>query len=136
MRHFIYLFIVGVFLYSCKKPPGKGGNSYITGKVTLRKYNTTYGTFSDVYPGAEVKVYVIFGNEISYGDDTKTDYNGNFIFKYLTKGKYHVYVYTTDTITYKGPPFNPKAPKQVLIKDIEITQSKQTVDVGEFIIAN
>ncbi|GIV27414.1 MAG: hypothetical protein KatS3mg027_1228 [Bacteroidia bacterium] len=84
-----------------KKPPGKGGNSSIKGKVTLRKYNASTQTFSLIYPAKDVDVYIIYGNELSYGDRIRTDYEGDFEFKYLRKGDYTIYVYSIDTVAYK-----------------------------------
>lgn len=125
-----------LFIIGCKKPEGKGGNSSIKGKVTLRKYNPSNQTFSLIYPAKDVDVYIIYGNDISYGDRIRTDYEGDFEFKYLRKGKYTIYVYSVDTIVYKGPPANPKAEEIAVIKQVTITKNKQTVDAGEFIIAN
>ena len=125
-----------LFIIACKKPEGKGGNSSIKGKVTLRKYNPSNQTFSLIYPAKDVDVYIIYGNETSYGDRLKTDYEGDFEFKYLRKGKYIIYVYSVDTIAYKGPPANPKAEPIAVIKQVTITKNRQTVDAGEFIIAN
>lgn len=133
----IYIFlIVLVCISACKKPAGKGGNASIKGKVTLYKYNPSNQTFSLIYPAKDVDVYIIYGNDISYGDRTKTDYEGDFEFKYLRKGDYTIYVYSVDTIAYKGPPANPKAEKIAVVKKVSIAKNKQTVDTGEFIIAD
>lgn len=129
--------ILLLFIHSsCKKPPGKGGNSSIKGKVTLRKYNPSNQTFSLIYPAKDVDVYIIFGNDLSYGDRIRTDYEGDFEFKYLRKGDYTIYVYSVDTVAYKGPPANPKAEPIAITKQVSISKNKQTVDAGEFIIAN
>ncbi len=125
-----------LFLTSCKKPAGKGGNSSIKGKIILHKYNSSNQTFSLIYPAKDVDVYIIYGNEISYGDRIKTDYEGDFEFKYLRKGNYTIYVYSIDTIAYKGPPANPKAEKITVVKQVSISKNKQVVDAGELIIAD
>lgn len=136
-RLFIHsIFILFLVLTSCKKPPGEGGNSSIKGKVTLYKYNSSNQTFSTISPARDVDVYIIYGDDVSYGDRTKTDYEGDFEFKYLRKGDYTIYVYSVDTIAYKGPPANPKAEKIAIVKQVTISKKKQTVDAGEFIIAD
>lgn len=128
--------LCALLLLSCKKPPGPGGNSSIKGKVTMYFYDASTNTFSKKYPAADVDVYIIYGNETSYGDRIRTDYEGDFEFKYLRKGDYTVYVYSTDTVAYKGPPANPKAPKIAVTKSVTISKKKQTVDIGEIIIAD
>jgi len=118
----------------CEKPPGPGGNSSIRGKVTLYLYDASTNTFSKKFPGANRDVFIIYGNDYSYGDRTRTDYEGDFEFKYLRKGEYTIYVYSIDTVAYKGPPANPKAPKIAVKKTVTISKNGQIVDAGEFII--
>lgn len=136
MFNYALLFLITCIYSFCKKPPGRGGNSSIQGKVILRKYNPSNQTFSFIYPAKDVDVYIIYGNDLSYGDRIRTSYEGFFEFKYLRKGDYTIYVYSLDTIAYKGPPANPKAENIAVIKKVTITRNKQTVDAGEFIIAD
>lgn len=131
-----FLFIILILTFSCKKPPGPGGSSSIIGKVTMYFYDASTNTFSKKYPAADVEVYIIYGNEVSYGDRIRTDYEGDFEFKYLRKGDYTIYVYSTDTLAFKGPPSNPKAPKIAVKKTVTISKNKQTVNAGELIIAD
>ncbi|MCX7728032.1 MAG: hypothetical protein N2203_01035 [Bacteroidia bacterium] len=133
---YIYLIAFLIILFSCKKPPGPGGNASIKGKVTMYFYDASTNTFSKKYPGADVDVYIIYGSETSYGDRIRTDYEGDFEFKYLRKGSYTIYVYSTDTVAFKGPPANPKAPKIAIKKTVTISKNKQTLDAGEFVIAD
>ncbi|MCX8080552.1 MAG: hypothetical protein N3F09_04860 [Bacteroidia bacterium] len=120
----------------CKKKPGPGGNSSIKGNITLLKYDASTNTFSKKYPAADVEVYIIYGNDHSYGDRIRTDYEGDFEFKYLRKGKYKIYFYSTDTIAYIGPPSNPKAPKIPVIREVEITKNNQSIHLGEMFMAD
>lgn len=87
---------------SCKKGSGEGGKSKITGKIWVENYNTLnnmYDTYvlKSEYPGVERDVYLIFGNDISYGLRTKTGYDGTFEFDYLREGSYKIYVESKDT---------------------------------------
>jgi hypothetical protein len=134
MKKFIAISILILNFWGCKKPPGSGGNSSIKGKVTLYLYDPSTNTFSKKYPAADVDVYIIYGNELSYGDRIRADYEGDFEFKYLRKGDYTIYVYSVDTVVYKGPPANPKAPKIAITKKVTISKNKQTVDAGDFVI--
>src|SRR5438093_6287441 len=92
-----------MLIVSCQKDPGIGGDASIKGSVFVKHYNTTFTQFISEYPGADVYVYLIFGNDISYDKRIKTTYDGQFEFKYLYKGDYTVYVYSIDsTLTVPG----------------------------------
>ena len=87
---------------ACKKPAGEGGKSTITGKVWVENYNTlnsvtdTYFLKGE-YFGADEDVYIIYGDDISYGNKTKTGPDGVFEFKFLRPGDYKIYVPSKDT---------------------------------------
>ena len=106
---------------SCEKDPGEGGNSSIRGYVHVTDYNSTFLVVQGEYPGADEYVYIIYGNDVSYGDRIRTSPDGTFEFKYLREGKYTIYVYQDDT-TLSG--------QSVVARNIEITGKKQTVDAG------
>ncbi|MBA3648450.1 MAG: hypothetical protein H0W62_07860 [Chitinophagales bacterium] len=109
---------------SCQKEAGIGGDASIKGSLFVKHYNTTFTQFISEYPGADVYVYLIFGNDISYDKRIKTTYDGKFEFKYLYKGDYTLYVYSLDsTLTVPGR-------SVPVIENITITDRKQTVDVG------
>lgn len=115
---------------ACKKGPGEGGNSTITGKVWVKDYNGDFTIFNGEYAGADEDVYVIYGNDASYGDKVKAGPDGVFEFKYLRPGDYTVYVYSKDkTMT--------TASNKVAVKaSVTIGKKKQTVDAGTLQIYN
>lgn len=124
---------------ACKKPAGEGGNSTIKGNVYTKNYNSNFSTLLGKYPGADVDVYIIYGDEATFGERTRSGPDGVFEFKYLRKGKYKIYVYSIDSIATVGPPHsmtNPdvNAPNMAVYKDAEITKRKETVDAGTFTI--
>ena len=124
----ISLFLLTAFTLlsfsSCQKDPGIGGDASIKGSVFVQHYNSTFTQFISEYPGADVYVYLIFGNDISYGKRIKTTYDGQFEFKYPNKGDYTVYAYSLDsTLTVPGGTIP-------VIQKVTITERKQTVDVG------
>ena len=126
LRNFIFfslLFLAAVFMMACEKEPGEGGDSSIHGYVHVTDYNASFIFVQGEYDGADRYVYIIYGDDISYGDRIKTGPDGKFEFKYLRKGKYKVYVYSKDS-TLAGI--------SVVSKDIEITAKKQKVDAGTF----
>jgi hypothetical protein len=108
---------------SCEKEAGEGGNSSIHGYVHVTDYNASFIFIQGEYDGADQYVYIIYGDDISYGDRIKTGPDGKFEFKYLRQGKYKVYVYSKDS-TLAGV--------SAVSKDIEITAKKQKVDAGTF----
>lgn len=113
---------------SCKKPAGEGGNSTIMGKVHITNWNATFTVINDDYPGADVDVYIIYGDELTYGNKVKTGPDGVFEFKYLRKGSYKVYVYSKDKEAYLDGNSNP--PDMAVYASGEITKKKQEVDLG------
>jgi hypothetical protein len=110
---------------SCRKGPGEGGSSSIRGHVHVKDYNASQVVLLGEYPGVDEWVYIIYGDDISYGNRVRTNYEGNFEFKYLRKGDYRVYVYSDDT-TLAGT--------RAVIKNITISKNNETVDAGTFTI--
>lgn len=115
------LLIMFLLLSSCEKGPGEGGRASIKGYVHVIDYNATMLVVQGEYPGADEYVYIIYGDDISYGDRIRTSPDGTFEFKYLREGKYTVYVYQDDT-TLSG--------QSVVTRAAEITSKKETVDLG------
>lgn len=112
-----------LFVLSCKKEPGIGGDASITGSVYVQHYNSTFTQFISQYPGADVYVYLVFGDDISYSKRIKTSYNGEFEFKYLYTGDYTLYAYSLDsTLTIAGGTIP-------ILRNVSITDRKQTVNI-------
>jgi hypothetical protein len=112
---------------SCKKPAGEGGNSSIKGNIWVEEWDATFTVHLSANDrvGMNEDVYIIYGDDVSYGDKISCSYDGTFEFKYLRKGTYTVYVYSKDP----GP-----SGTKAIVKTVEITDKKQTVDAGEFTI--
>jgi hypothetical protein len=130
MKRILSIFALAavIMIASCKKPAGDGGNSSITGKVHTTNWNSTFTVVNADYPSADVDVYIIYGDELSYGDRIKTNPDGVYEFKYLRPGKYKIYVYSKDKDAYLAGNTNP--PEKAVYKEVEITKKKQTVDAG------
>lgn len=128
---FIFSVIIAAMLFSsCKKEAGEGGNSSIKGKVWVVNYNSTFTSINNEYIGADEYVYIIYGSDVSYGDRTKTNPEGEFEFKYLREGSYTVYVYSKDK-TQASPS------GQVAVKlSTSISKEEQVVDLGTITIYN
>ena len=137
----LLLLVVGAFfatfiISSCKKPAGEGGRATITGKIWVENYNAL-GSMSGTYflkgefAGADENVYIIYGDDVSYGNKIKSGPDGVFEFKYLRKGDYKVYVQSKDTT--RASYFYGSGIKTVDIS-VTISDKKETVDAGTLTI--
>jgi len=123
MKNIFLLVIIGLVITSCTKEEGQGGSGSIKGFVYEYKLNILGDTISR-YAAADQDVFIIYGNEDTFYDDNiKTSYDGSFVFPYLQKGKYTVFVYE-DCPTSDCP-----SGKKEILRTIEITKKKQTVDL-------
>jgi hypothetical protein len=122
-KYLLLAFLPLIVLTSCEKEAGEGGNSSIKGYVHVTDYDAFLINIQGEYPGADEEVYIIYGNDISYGERIRTGPDGVFEFKYLREGDYKVYVYSADT-SLSG--------KIAVLKSVSISGKKQTVDAGTF----
>jgi hypothetical protein len=127
---FFGILILALMTFSCEKGPGRGGSSTIRGKLTVREYNRDFTILRDTYPGAMEDVYIIYGDDMVYGDKFEANYDGTYEFNYLREGRYKVFAYSKDStlnydITSKEIP---------VIKEVEITGKDQVIEAPEIII--
>lgn len=125
---FVLLFVVTLF--SCKKEAGEGGTSTIKGKIWVEDWNNAFTIKNGEYAGYDEDVYILYGDAVSYSEKTKANYDGEFEFKYLRKGKYKIYVYSKDKTLQS------KSGDVSIIKEVEITAKKQTKEVEQITIYN
>jgi hypothetical protein len=123
-----FIFLLVINFISCKKSAGEGGNSTIKGKLWVEDWNSSFTIKNGEYAGYDEDVYILYGDAVSYSDKTKANYNGEFEFKYLRKGKYTVYVYSKDKTLQS------KSGDVSIIKEVEITDKKQTVTIDQITI--
>lgn len=122
----IILVFIGLCFSACKKPPGDGGQASIKGRVIEANYDGTFTLLKGTGPASDADVYIIYGNDATYGDKTKTGPDGVFEFKYLRKGSYKIYVYSK--IPQDPKPF---PSDEAIYKDASISKRKQVIDVGD-----
>ncbi|MCE3225846.1 MAG: hypothetical protein K0S32_397 [Bacteroidetes bacterium] len=124
------LFLVAIIpgFFSCKKTAGEGGNSSIRGSILIEDWNAAFTVKQREYPAADADVYIIYGDNVSYDDRTRANYNGEFEFRYLRKGKYKIYVYSKDKTLQSV------SGDVAIVKDVEITDKKQTVTTDQFTV--
>lgn len=132
-KYFIVLLVVSsAAFFSCKKGPGEGGQTSIIGKVWAEEWDDiSYTQHYDSLDrwAADEEVYVIYGNDASYGDRIRTGPDGVFEFRYLRAGDYTIYVYSE-------APENSAATaggKVAVSKRVSIPK-KGTYDAGTFTI--
>jgi len=115
---------------SCSKEAGDGGNSSITGSIIVHDYNSSYTVLNGIYDGADEEVHIIYGDDLSYSDRIRTNYNGVYEFKFLRPGDYTIYAYSEDsTLTLPSG-------KYAVIRQVKITSNHQTVKADDMIIFN
>jgi hypothetical protein len=117
--------VVAVLISSCSKEPGVGGNASIHGKVYAKYYNKLFTVYFGEGYAADKEVYIIYGDDLDYGDKVNTSYDGSYEFKYLRKGKYKVVTYSKDsTLTIPSG-------KIAVIGEGEITSNKEDVEIPD-----
>ena len=118
-------FLIFLVVLSCSKEPGIGGNSTIYGKIVAYDYNAEFTTLKGIYPAADEDVFLIYGDDYSYSQRIRSNFDGIYEFKYLRSGDYTIYVYSKDsTLTLASEIY-------AVVKDITIDNNRQTVEVEE-----
>lgn len=128
IRQTIFILIVASVIAACKKKPGEGGKASIKGKIWVENWNTGFTVLNEDYYGTDVDVYIIYGDEINYGDKVSTNYKGEFEFKYLRKGKYTIYTYSKFR-TVPAPDGD-----SAIVNTVEIKDKKENLDLGTITI--
>jgi len=100
---------------------------FIVDVATQGKSATGEATLSEEGPIADERVYLIFGEEDFYGESVRTDENGQFQFKGLTRGDYRVYALSVDTLSAMEGMVRSEVA-------VSITEKKQVVDAGKLSI--
>ncbi len=134
MKKIIFLLALTLAFSACKKDPGTGGAGTISGNVSkeVRVVLTNPGTTLYTVPAADLDVYIVYGEHVSPDDKVVTDYNGDFEFRNLRKGKYTVYVYSRDTTGQNPPVVDPT--KMVVLKEVELTDNEDHAVVSDLTI--
>jgi hypothetical protein len=83
-------------LFSCINEEGEGGTGSIEGYVYKVVHpDGVYNFKTDTFPASKEDVYIVYGSDAVYGDKMDAHYDGFFKFKYLTKGIYQIYSYSS-----------------------------------------
>ena len=83
-------------LASCNSHEGEGGTGVVRGHVKLVRHpSDDYQLNVDTINAAKTDVFIVYGDDDFYGDDTETNPDGLYQFEYLTPGNYTVFAYST-----------------------------------------
>lgn len=114
----------------CKKEEGPGGRASVKGKVYAYDWdNTQLFKVSEGYSSGE-RVYILYGDNTTIGDDVRTSIDGSFEFKFLNKGRYKIFVNSLDT-TYKIKGNDTYIP---IIREFEINNTKGAITLDDIVI--
>ncbi len=116
-------------LISCTKDEGVGGKATIRGKVVLQDYNDDFSILLSEYNASEEDVYIIYGNDKTFGDQVETNHDGTFEFDYLLPGDYKIFIYSEDSSKNL-------LHDTVVIKNITVSRKDDIVDAGTFVKIN
>jgi hypothetical protein len=119
------LTLLVILLGACAKAPGEGGTAQIVGEVWAERYNFA-GELVASYPKPEARVYIVYGDNEIYDDDTRTDYEGRYSFTYLHKGDYVVYAYSECDTCAAGT--------QAVFQTVSITENNELLNVPRIVV--
>ena len=81
---------------ACNPHEGEGGTGTVRGYVKLIHHpDDNYQLTVDTIDAAKTDVFIVYGDEDFYGDDTETNPDGLYQFEYLNPGQYKVFAYST-----------------------------------------
>ena len=85
-----------LLLPACNKGPGEGGTGTIQGFVKLVHHpDNDFSLSADTIVAAKTDVFIVYGDEAYYSDDTETGPDGMYQFEYLLPGDYTLFAYST-----------------------------------------
>jgi len=125
------------------------GSGTICGKVYQINYKNTAtppyteDDIKDITPAQEEDVYLIYNENQTFSEEVETNYDGEFCFSGLIKGKYRVFVYSED-LPGGEYDFNSENVIEdqnsegtfdlVLYQDVEITERGEKIRLDDFYI--
>lgn len=128
---------IGVLFFllnSCAKE-GEGGTAALEGKIMVRLIKeSSVGTLDTLttYEAQDEKVFIVYGDNASFDDDSRTSFNGNYKFDYLYKGNYTIFAYSECIFLVNSCP----SENYAVIENIEITDANGVTEVPTIIIDN
>ena len=132
MKAYLQVFTLLTLIFSaCKKDPGPGGRASIKGKVYAEYWDKSFTAKKDSNYAPNVNVFIIYGDEATFGDDQNTAFDGTYEFKYLQKGNYKIYAYSRDSSGVATGQLNAFAPNIAVVKSVTITDKEEVLEVDD-----
>lgn len=96
MKYFYIFLLLPLLLFSCINQEGEGGTSSVQGYVyKILHHDDVFNFNTDTFPAVKTDVYIIYGDDAVYSDKMETSHDGFFQFRYLTKGTYRIYAFSS-----------------------------------------
>ncbi len=115
-------------LVSCNKEEGEGGQAIISGRVMVKQYDRNYKVLQDSFYAGGKDVYIVYGDDETFSDDTETGFDGTYNFKFLRPGDYTVFAYSEDTAD------NESGKEITVIKKVNISKKEERVEIEDIVI--
>ena len=128
MRSFFPAFML-VLLAACDIDANTG-LANIEGVVMTDLYNELNDVYITSYPAQDEEVFIIYGDNDIYDDDTRTHFNGAFQFRNLRPGNYTLFLYSDCIFNVNDCPSG----NTVVTKEIEITSRRETAQADTITI--
>lgn len=128
MKQLLIFTFIALVAVSCKKDPGKGGKATLYGQVEAKFYCDENGQLLELSGAAEQRIYLSYGNNTHFDDDTRANENGLYSFSYLNPGEYTLTTFSecrscpSGTVTVK--------------QTIEIGKKDKDIELPKFTIDN
>lgn len=106
------------------------GFASISGKIYKINYNATYTAIYEEYYSADEDVFIVYGDNPTYFDKTKTRADGSYSFNKLIKGDYRVFVFSEDVTQ------NSASNVVEISKDTIVSLRHQNIVLQDLIIAD
>ena len=138
MKNIFFRYVLLIAFYSllgCKKDPGLGGTSTITGKIIVHDFDAAFLSLPVIYPASNTEAYIIYGTTgTTYDNHYKTSFDGSYEFKFLQIGKYRIFAYSVDSTGASNN--NPSLVLRPKFVDVEISSNGTTITAPDLIILN
>jgi hypothetical protein len=136
-------------LFTYKTKAFDEGSASICGKVYLINYKNTAvppyeeSDIKDITPAQEEDVYLIYNDHSTPDESEETNYNGEYCFKNLIKGKYMIFVYSEDLpggeYDFNSDNVIVNENSQgtydlVVFQNVKITETRQNIRLDDFYI--
>tara|TARA_B100000795_G_scaffold57975_1_gene38483 strand:+ start:9161 stop:9934 length:774 start_codon:yes stop_codon:yes gene_type:complete len=119
---YLAIVLIAFAFMACKKEPGTGGKTTITGKLIGTYLCEDDGrTLAADIAVPDERVYISYGATGALDDDIRTAPDGSFKFEYLQPGKYSIIAYSECLTCPTG--------KEEVIQEIEIPKKEDELEL-------